>query len=137
MFDQLHNYRTYILLKKCPLLFAVPSILFNRSKDCFCYNKLNLKLQRICSCSAPFYQGCIYTCLYIYMPKLSRLSVLSRNCSNVLEMFKMYRHRSLQVLYLKINKQQIKLLFVCIITKTITLPMLSDLLSYIIRLCST
>ncbi len=35
-------------------------------------------------------------------------------------------HKSLQVLYLKINKQQIKLLFVCIITKTITLPMMFD-----------
>ncbi len=34
MFDQLQNYLT--------LLFAAPSILFNRSKDCFYYNKLNL-----------------------------------------------------------------------------------------------
>ncbi len=39
---------------------------------------------------------------------------------------KVQTHKSLyQVLYLKINKQQIKWLFVCIITKTITLPVMS------------
>ncbi len=38
---------------------------------------------------------------------------------------KVQTHKSLQVLHSKINKQQIKLLFVCIITKTITLPMMS------------
>ncbi len=38
---------------------------------------------------------------------------------------KVLTHKSLyQVLYLKINKQQINWLFVCIITKTITLPVM-------------
>ncbi len=37
---------------------------------------------------------------------------------------KVQTHKLLQVLYLKINKQQIKLLFVCIITKIITLPIM-------------
>ncbi len=48
---------------------------------------------------------------------------------SIITMFKKYRHiNHFQVLYLKINKQQIKWLFVCIITKTITLPMMFGLI---------